>query len=243
MAHQNSWGSAFAAGLKKHGVDAHLSETYSRADLVVMWSVRREDTINLAKREECEVCILERGYVGDRLNWTSVSFGGRLNGRAEFRGPLTDGSRWKENFSDLMKPWREEESGAAIIMGQTPGDMSVKNVSLPSFYERASREFQRLGLKTRLRQHPNIAKSRPLEMDLSEARCAITWNSNSGVDAVLAGVPTVAMDQGSMAWNVAGHSFAMPPKPDRRQWANALAWKQFSKEEMTSGFCWDTVKG
>jgi hypothetical protein len=44
-----------------------------------------------------------------------------------------------------------------------------------------------------------------------------------------------------MAWDVTGHELEMPPTPDRTAWAHALAWKQWSREEMESGFCQEAI--
>lgn len=241
--HQVNWGTAFAEGLRRHGWDVSLSSTYDQCDFYVQWGVRRSDFIARAIKDGAKVCIIERGYIADRHQWCSVSFGGGLNGRAEFRGPLADPSRWERHFAHLMKPWRDGDQGYALIMGQTPGDTAVRNINLPKFYEEAAAEFTRQGFETAFRPHPNMMRgiSVPINEQFRGARCAVTWNSNSGVDAIMAGVPTVAMDQGSMAWDVAGHEFAMPPKPDRTAWAHAMAWKQWTKDEMASGQCWDAL--
>lgn len=79
----------------------------------------------------------------------------------------------------------------------------------------------------------------------SRARpCVVTFNSNTGVEASFAGVPTIATDIGSMAYEVASHSVAeMLRRPDRETWAARLAWKQWRREEMASGYCWETVGG
>lgn len=229
--------------MRRHGWKATLSASYDPCDLFVQWGVRRKDYITRAKASGTQVCIIERGYIGDRFEWSSVSFGGGLNGRAAFRGPFDDASRWEKHFAHLMRPWRDTHADVALIMGQVPGDTAVANVDLPRFYDRAQRAFAGLGLRPYLRPHPNATRtaSVPLAEDLAQARCVVTWNSNSGVDAVLAGVPTVAMDEGSMAWPVTGHALAMPQACDRDAWAHALAWKQFTKQEMASGFAAEAV--
>jgi hypothetical protein len=250
--HQSGWGTAFARGLRKHGWEVDIRENSAPADLVVFWGVRRQDEIRAQKARGGRVCILERGYVGDRFKWTSVSFGGGLNGRGQFRGPLDDPSRWEKHFSKLMKPWRGIRGGPVLILGQVPTDMSVRGVDLNGFYQEAARAFRAKKFEVRFRPHPKAPDERPQGIEIwpagqdlakafNEVACAVTWNSNSGVDAVLAGVPTVAMDQGSMAWGVTGHELAMPPQPERAAWAHSLAWKQFTAEEMASGECWEAV--
>lgn len=246
LTHQVYWGKAFGDGLKKHGwrVGLYNRDHFSSVptcDLFVMWGIRRQDLIKQQKARGREVCILERGYILNRFQYASVSFGGGLNGRGIYRGPLNDPSRWQQHFAHTMKPWREQE-GHALIMGQVPGDTAVANVDMPAFYKKAALAFCDLGIPTRFREHPRFHKTeRPLEKDLANARCVVTWNSNSATDAVLAGIPAIAMDEGSMAWPVTGHSFFPPPKPDRTQWATALAWKQWRDDEMTTGYCWEQI--
>jgi hypothetical protein len=221
--------------------------------LLVLWGVRRDAAIKQQKRAGGDVCILERGYLGDRHEWTSVSFGGGLNGRGIFRGPFHDASRWETNFAHLMKPWKGITGGYALILGQVPGDMSVKGqVVLPAFYAQAAAAFNKVGFITKFRPHPKANRRErcngaqaiggSLEEALAGAAVTISYNSNSTVDAVLAGVPSVAMDQGSMAWDVTGHKLEYPASPDRTHWAYALAWKQWRLEEMRSGYCWDAVR-
>lgn len=73
------------------------------------------------------------------------------------------------------------------------------------------------GLPVRFRPHPMEQRRRgflrqvhgcetdrgPLADSLAGATVVVTWNSNTGVDALLAGKPTVAMGEGSMAAPVA----------------------------------------
>jgi hypothetical protein len=147
-----------------------------------------------------------------------------------------------------MQPWRQKPDGYALIMHQLEGDMATQNVNLREFYACARRAYSRMPVRERV--HPHLlprhgiegyqANAASLQSDLDGAAVAISWNSNSGVEAVLAGVPTVAMDRGSMAWDVTGHELGpTPPAPDRTAWAHALAWKQYTRDEMSSGYAWE----
>src|SRR5690606_3275524 len=115
---------AFAAGLQRHGWQTVIADHYQRCDLLVVWGVRRQVDIQAHRRRGGDVCVLERGYIGDRFVWSSVSFGGGLNGRAEFRGPRDDATRFETHFARLMKPWRAGD-GYALLIGQVAGDMSL----------------------------------------------------------------------------------------------------------------------
>jgi len=204
-----------------------------------------------------QVIVLERGYVGDRMKWTSVSFGGKLNGRGEFRGVRDDPSRFEQNHGELMKPWRRSEEKIALLIGQVPGDMSLVNANMPQWYFQTAARLQDVGYRVIFREHPQaVAVGKRIRIPgvensvgnlvsaLDQVSLCVTYNSNSAVEAVLAGVPTITADQGSMAWEVTSHDVGGDPIfPDRSLWAARLAWKQWTDREMRSGTCWEVVKG
>ena len=98
------------------------------------------------------------------------------------------------------------------------------------------------------RKHPQARERTDLisidgELQQTLNRCAgvITYNSNSGVDALIAGVPTMASDIGSMAWPVASKSLEQLLEfnyPDRMQWLNNLAYTQWTIDEVMDGSAW-----
>lgn len=254
--HQREWGAAFAAGLRKHGWQTEVSEQTRECDLLVLWGVRNQLLIAEQKARGGEVCILERGYIGDRFKWTSVSFGGGLNGRAEFRG-VPDENRFDRNFAYLVKPWRKQD-GYALLIGQVQGDMSLAGVggNLSRWYFETATALSKKGYKVRFRPHPvQVRRGVPvgipagakiidgtLDDAFSDASIVVTFNSNTAVESVLAGVPTIATDIGSIAWDVTTHDVnAEPETPSRLEWARALAWKQWTLDEISSGLCWEHV--
>jgi hypothetical protein len=255
--HQILWGTAFRDGLVRHGWKAEVSPVAAAAcDLLVMWSVRRHDYIRLQKERRGEVCILERGYLGDRTAWTSVSFGGGLNGHGEFRGRHDDSSRFEEHFGTLLKPWHKTGIGWVLILGQVTTDMSLRGLQPLKLWEAAAAHYAAAGRYVAFRPHPlskaggyvrgakTLDHRAPLVDALANTALAITINSNSGVDAVLAGVPTIALDDRSMAWAVTSHEVAASPiTPDRAAWATRLAWCQWNEAEIASGDCWAHVGG
>jgi hypothetical protein len=255
MSHQHSWAEAFVAGLRRHGWRADLSHKLVTSDLVAMWSTRRQDVIKQARSEVREIVTAERGYMGDRKHYCSVSFGGELNGRAEFRGAFGDTSRFERLFAHLMQPWNRKPDGHALIMGQVDGDMSTRGVNLTRWYRETRQALEARGWKVKFRPHPLAAGGEAfaayrqrqqahqldLAADFETAGVVVTYNSNSGVDAVLAGKPVIAMDEGAMAWPVAGHQVDEIITPDRTAWAHRLAWCQWTKAEMASGECIEAI--
>ena len=91
------------------------------------------------------------------------------------------------------------------------------------------------------RPHPKGSAKQPsgtalctgtLEESLAGAALTVAYNSNTGVDSVLAGVPHICLDRGAMAWDVAGHEIdGTFPTFDRSQWAYDLAYKQWLPHE------------
>lgn len=85
-----------------------------------------------------------------------------------------------------------------------------------------------------------------LQEDFKNAYCAVTYNSLSGVDAVLAGVPLIALDGGCMAYPVAHHSLSQIENLNRsinkEQWLYDTAYAQWSGKEIREGMAWDHIK-
>lgn len=69
-------------------------------------------------------------------------------------------------------------------------------------------------------------------------RRAVTLNSSVAVSTVLAGIPTVTMDEGAMAWDVTSHDPGVIVTPDRTEWLHWLAWTQWSYDEIREGVPW-----
>lgn len=221
------------------------------ADLLVIWGIRRQDAIARQKAAGGEVLVLERGYLGDRFSWTSASFGGGLNGRGIFRGPFEDGSRFEKHFGHLMQDWKQG-GDYALLIGQVPGDMSIRTVDIEAFYQQSAKALRKHGFPdVRFRSHPKAGHSRgaagitriggTLAEAMAGASVVMTFNSNTGAEAVLFGKPLIAMDEGSMAWPVAGHQVTEIIRPDRTAWAHRLAWCQWTKDEMLSGECQEAI--
>jgi hypothetical protein len=247
--HHATAGSAMLAGLKRHGVRASMGQ-WSGAPVAVCWGWRRASAL----RGKAQVLVMERGYVGDRVHWISLAWNG-LNGRGQVP-PVTDGGeRWRKHFAHYLAPWKEGGE-AVVVMGQVPGDQSIVGVKIGDWYRQACEAGKRFG-EVVFRPHPVALErgmrdappncARVLKGSLSDAlalsKCVVTYNSNAGVDSVLAGVPTIACDEGSMAWPVAGHGLdADPPKPDREAWCASLAWRQWTKAEIEAGEAWEYLK-
>lgn len=262
--HQRTHGAAMKAGLERHGLTVEFAPFNAPmpCDVAVVWGWR-QDNVN---RGKAAVLVMERGHLPDRMVYTACGWNG-LGRRGTYPTAAlmgdAGGARWAARFAPLMAPWKHErepscakasEGGAVVIFGQVDGDASL--YALRQGFRAWAEEMTKAAAVYRkpivYRPHPlsvrhgntwhpagtELSIHRPLADDLARADLAITYNSTSGVEAVLAGVPTVVMDPGGMAWEVARHDVGEPIRPDRTAWARDMAWTSWTMEEIAAGDAW-----
>lgn len=260
LSHQVEWATAFCDGLRRHGfvVDIVPGPDYRPVDLAVFWGFRATHIMDGQRESGGRFIVMERGFV-DRMEYTSLGFDG-LNGRAQFPAPPPGSDRFARLFPGALKtrPWSAPASDAyVLVMGQVHGDASIKHIDIDGWYQATVDVLQaHFDRPVRFRMHPGHrgsgwtprgaeVDSQSLEEALAGAAWVVTFNSNSGVDAALAGVPVVTVDRGAMAWRVAGHEISSePPLPAaglRAAWAEQLAWCQWSKAEIAAGTAWEAL--
>jgi len=85
-----------------------------------------------------------------------------------------------------------------------------------------------------------------LKKDFAQSYCVVTYNSLSGVEAVCEGLPTFALDDGSMVWPVTHHNLAdlenLNYNMDRTQWCNDVAYTHWTAKENRKGESWAHLK-
>lgn len=240
---------AFAEGLIAHGHEVQVEDAEPPADIfdfVVWWGDKAPPII----RDNYPRLILEAGfingrsgdYVTDRLQFVSAGWNG-LHGRAD-PGPLDrPPNRWLA-LGEALLPWRRD-GAYFLVCDQHPGDSCAPGESVWwSELDQWSRPDLGSPLPIVYRPHPLLAPNlRPLARSLSRAAICITWSSTCAIQAVLMGVPTIALDRGSMAWPVTSHGFDEAAYlGDRSQWAYNLAYRQWTHEELADGSAWEYMK-
>lgn len=256
--HQVATAFALKLGLAVHGdsveifhAPAEIPDKSGAFDAICTWGWRRGSRYFDKGKN---VLVMERAYIGDRFHWVSLGWNG-LNGRAKFCSQ-DDPSRWERYFGGVMQPAKPPatpgKGGYALLLGQVPTDTACREVDLQAWLTSTAMQLKNLGWDVRFRPHPKALgvqsgakafRGTSLLDDLSGAAVAVTFNSNSGVDAALAGVPVIAWDRGSMAWDVAAHSLDQVFElPDRMPWAHRLAWRQWQPTEIADGTAWAHVR-
>ncbi len=187
---------------------------------------------------------MECGYIGDRMQNISLGFNG-LNGRATFPRPNGEdrAGQWKRKLKHF------HFGQYVLIMGQCPGDASIPGLDVGVWAEEAAVEVRKhVGHEIYFRPHPlqNIQTSLPqksgdLANALAHAHLVVTYNSNSGVDAILAGCPVVAYDRGSMVYDLASHDGSYKVPADRGDWLQRISYCQWSRDEILTGKAWEVL--
>lgn len=256
--HSYKWEKAFLDGLKSHGVTAYMSNSAGlislHTDLIVLWGVRNKRKILDAKAMGINYLVLERGYIGDREEYTSCGFNG-LNGHANFVNKGLGDLRSKQ-FQYLMQPFQEKRGNYILIMGQMENDASVRDIGWKCWLENTYNELKTITDRPiYFRPHPLAGEQSipegleiiqgDLHYVVKKAHCVVTLNSNSAVDTILAGVPCTTVNKGSMAYDITSHDLRAVINPifkDRQQWLNELAFCQWNIEEIQGGSAWAHLK-
>lgn len=259
---ENAVLSAFAKGCPEDTTLANL-DNYQPSDLAVVFgtykkqvpiSYRRGHVVHSQKAANKDVVILETGYLnrgaGPNHHY-SVGLNG-LNGRADFKNKNSPPDR-AERFREDMKPWRTDGSHI-LLCGQVPWDASVDHIDFIKWINKTAEIIQASSRRRIIyRPHPLAPTPTPhgtershyhwLDDDLANCWCCVTFNSNSGVDAALAGIPVVAMDEGSMVLPIANSigDINNPKTPDRQQWLNNLCYTQWTIPEIAKGLAWNQL--
>lgn len=250
---------SFIKGLVYLGADYFVDIEYRDCDVAVIWGVmskhatrktRYRDEVRNAQQN---TIVMERGFVRRDIYY-SVGWGD-TGGRGDYLNANAPSDRW-EKLGVELAPWRTNGE-AVLICGQIPHDTSVQHVDYIEWLRTTIMEVRRrTGREVIFRKHPLLAydigpfegvtlSTDTLENDFKKAHAVITFNSTAGVEAVVEGIPAFSFDRRSMAYDVTSHDLAdleNPLRPDRTAWANALAYSQWSIDEIERGEPWLHLK-
>lgn len=239
-------------------------EQYEPSDIAVIFGIGkryvpvswpRGAVFRQQREKNLDVIVLETGYInrgdGEEHHY-AAGFNG-LNGRADFRNWDMPDDRAKL-LNVTFKPYTSGDY--ILLVGQVPWDASVDHtgyahsdwiaytkVKLAKYSKRS----------VRFRPHPLGNMGKPdcsLDEDLAGAHAVVTFNSNTGVDATIAGKAVFADDHGSMVYGLAVKSLNEledpfkwanengPVLPNREKWLANLAYTQWTPAEFREGLAW-----
>jgi hypothetical protein len=219
----------------------------SKSRIPMSWP--RGKVISSQRSGNRDVVVLETGYINRGAGETHHYAAGLngLNGRANFRNTGMPGDR-ATRLGIELKPYAQGDT--VVLCGQVPWDASVEGSDHVAWLKACAKALNNCSRPVVFRPHPAATlapidgcgySTRPLSDDLQNAWAVVTYNSNSGVEALVAGVPVFAFDEGSMVWPVCNKSLSAiesPCLPDRQQWLNDLSYAQWTLDEMKEGRAW-----
>lgn len=134
-----------------------------------------------------------------------------------------DAQQWLNGVLDALK----QQTSREIVVRDKPMNPQVKTVN---------------GL-TQLSGFDKHKSQKPLEEDLKNAYCVITFNSMVAVKAICMGIPVVCGNE-CAAYPVANKIDMIESLdyPDREPWLWHLAHQQFTLSEMASGYAYNCIR-
>ncbi|MDQ6436489.1 hypothetical protein RB623_20765 [Mesorhizobium sp. LHD-90] len=253
LSYKYEYGDALRQGMKRHGIATSKAkkDELPNSDIAVVWSWKQHRLIEGMLSAGRHVLVMERGFLPNRRDWCSLALDG-FNGRGRFAPPGDDGERWEKNFARFLKPWKQTEGDYALIIGKGENDVSLHGADFKAWVNKQTELLRNAGHRVIYRPHPDRPTPCPqgaelstgsLQSDLSRVSFVVSFNSSTDVEAILAGIPAVITDVGSLAYPVASHSVSEPIlRPDRSEWCNEMAWRQWTLAELRNGDAWDHVR-
>ena len=209
--------------------------------------------------------VSEAGYIGNRNKYYSIGFNG-LNGRADFNNVGMPSERFDKLNIKLKNTWKP--NGNILFCLQIPSDAAVNHLQYEDLIQNTIQKILTFSHKNIiLRFHPkynkskrshgnllhdiacelskhekiNISNNKSLQDDFKNTSCMVTVNSNSGVDALISGIPSIVLDEGSMIWDISSTDLSkvdtIKPVPDnvRLQKLYDIAYAEWNTEEIANG--------
>ncbi|MGB0361254.1 MAG: hypothetical protein ACPGEF_07600 [Endozoicomonas sp.] len=201
--------------------------------------------------------VMEVGFV-ERSNYYSVGFNKHI-GWGDYKNRNMPDDRWKllRDKGVVMHPWRNNGEHI-LVCAQIPNDTSIQYSMVKNHsrwcYEVVASIRQHTGRPIIFRYHPlslvkgklpfvlpegcTVSSNKNIKEDFKNCWAVSTFNSTSGVDAVLAGIPVFIGCDGSMVDQIANHDVSnieQPELPCRKQWANDIAYTQWTLDEIRDG--------
>jgi len=244
---------AFADGA---GGKVRWLEEYEPCDVAVIFGLVKYsfrptwEKLAILNHHRCRsLIVIESGFTLRGQYWAIGS--GGIHGNADFRADNAPDDRWGAMDVDTL-PWQRREDGPVIVCGQLPRDTNVQDTDHIRWCRDTVDYYLSKDIPVLFRPHPRIKDASvygvPEELhdrgkiwrSLETARCVVIWNSTTGVDALINGVPVIACGHGAMAAPMSSSELDLDKLryPSRQQFFASLGYSQWTLEEMREGLPW-----
>ena len=203
------------------------------------------------------------GLKTDPVEYWRVGLNGFLRDEAEYANKDSDGDRFDEVCEKQgieVEDW-DRSGDTVVVMLQKNTDASLRGVDVRNWARSMVDQIRTHASEARIIVRPHPLDKDPfvppdgvevspdlspdgLKGDLKRAFAAVTFTSLSAIETICAGIPTWAMDSGSLAYDVANHHLGRLHNPwlvddsTKFQWLADLAYTQWTIPEIKAGIPW-----
>jgi hypothetical protein len=226
-------------------------------EVAITWGIRQTD---IAVRHAHYHVVMEYGFLGKRTSEDFYVGIGGLNGVGRPVSPPKKGRG--SRFYELLQPSKTGEPRRVLILGQVCGDTNLidfgsdnaRRNRVTGWLLKQANYWTCRGFEVAVKGHPYdpISASalrnsgfKPIDT-LDEAfewgDVAVAYNSNSLVDAAVAGLLPVPAHPGSLTWPIRSSPtcFRVPTMAERRRWLDHVASHQWNVSEFNQA--WEEIK-
>lgn len=201
------------------------------------------------------VIVLESAFV-QRKTYFTAGFGG-IHGAADFKDAGKPLDRWN-NMSVTVKEWQKRPKGYMLVCGQLPRDTNVQHMDHIAWCQDTVDYYRARNIPVLFRPHPRMENpldygvpaelldtNKKITQSLQHARAVVTYTSTSGIDAMLQGVPVIAIGRDSMSACIASNSLDPDSLiyPDRKPLLVRIGYAQWTMRELLTGKAWEHLVG
>jgi len=172
----------------------------------------------------------------------------------------TNSSRF-ENLNIKLKSWTKSK-GKILIINQLAGDSAIDPINPYDWLEDSIIKIRKItSKKILIRDHPqqlendkknmknilkkydvNLSKNKKIEDDLIKSEVCVTFSSGSAIDSLIAGVPVIATDKRSFAYEICENkleNILKINKQDRTKLLGAMANIHWELKEIQNMKFWE----
>jgi len=263
--------SALIEHLKSKGEEVYINQD-NDCDVAIIWSVlwmgrmsKNKKIWDGFRKRNKPVVVIEVGGLKRNITW-KIAING-INRDADFANDVFDDKRWPL-FGITMQPWRDTGNNIVILGQHDKSNQWQGKSPMPNWVEEQINEIRKYSQRPILvRPHPrnlfkfdakkyeNVFVGQP-QMDsetyddtdfkkiLKDAWTVINYSSNPAIESVINGVP-VFVSESSLCYDVGNKELSNienPSRPDRKNWANKMAYTEWTVQEIKEGLPWKRIR-
>jgi hypothetical protein len=263
---------AFIKHLQYKNENIMINKYDNTCDVAVIWSVLWQGRMEKNKKvwddfrsQGKPVVVLEVGGLRRNVTWKMGING--INRDADFANHIYDDKRWPL-FKLELKPW-QKTGNVIVICGQHNTSEQWKGLPKPAKWCEdhikiirkycdkpiVIRPHPRNYFEFDVKKYPHVRLNKPgrdwttyddtdFKKILKSTWAVINHSSNPAIEAVINGIP-VFVSESSLCHDVGNTNVAdilHPAMPARQNWANRIAYTEWTTEEIREGLPWRRIR-